>query len=109
MLLIWMILTYIRPVGHSRIFWFAKMFIIYIFENVLNIVHFSTELLRRECTRKFKNEGKIRQKFYSNIKIISEVCYISNIFLLVLYNIMDILKILSCPYVSNFINFNTKN
>ena len=37
---------------------------------------FYVEFLRRKCNRKLENEGKIRQKFYNNIKVISEVCHI---------------------------------
>ena len=56
-----------------------------------------------------KMKGKSVKSFYSNIKVISKVFHIKNTLLSVLYNIMEIMKIISCPYLINLSNFNTKH
>ena len=59
-----------------ELFCFVKKSL-YIFENLLNGVHFNTKFLRRKCTGRFENEGGNRQKcFYSNVIVMSYIKYL---------------------------------
>ena len=106
-----LILTYIRlcwSIVHSSIFWFAKK-IFSIFSKMYSMEYiFIWKSYVDSAPEKSKMKWKSIKKKYSNIKVISEVWHIYNIFLSVLYNIMETLKIVSCLNVSNFSHFNTK-
>ena len=68
----WIVMTY-RSFQH---FWSAKMFIFYIFENVLNRLHFLRNSYVESVPENTKTKGKSVKSFNSNIKVISEVCHI---------------------------------